>query len=67
MDADLYIKSVEKLMVDGKISVYYQVHFNDETKQKEASWGAYALQKLNVNGKGETPREAIIDLYKKLS
>jgi hypothetical protein len=67
MNADLYTKSVEELMVEGKISLYFQLHFNDETQKSEHSWGAYPLRKMNINGKGETPRAAIIDLYNKLS
>ena len=66
MNADLYSKPIEQLMVEGKISIYYQLDFNEDTKKTQYSWGAYALRKLDTNGKGDTPRDAIIDLYKQL-
>lgn len=67
MNPNLYTKSVEQLMVEGKISIYYQLQFNEEKQKSESSWGAYSAKSFKTNGHGDTPREAIIDLYKKLS
>jgi len=63
---DIYIKPLEQILVEGKISIYYQPNFNAETGEKEPYWGCYSLKKLSVNGRGATPKEAVVDLYKKL-
>ena len=74
MNPSLYTKPVDQLMREGKISVHYKSFRKEgfdklgqpEYKAVTEWWGAYCHKRMSVNGEGATPREAIIDLYKKL-
>jgi hypothetical protein len=76
MNPDWYIKPVEQLMLEGKIGViHYSLRPAGENKwgqpKKEHADQWWIAEKLLpkggwVTGEGQTPREAIIDLYKNL-
>ncbi len=59
MNPDLYIKSIEELLTQGKLSLSWHPPENDSP----AIWEIYKTS--SRTGKGETIREAIIDFYKK--
>jgi hypothetical protein len=74
MNTALYTKSVEQLMLEGKISIsYYPIVPGEENQwgQKQIKSGENWIARINkprfLEGNGETPLEAIISLYKKLS
>jgi hypothetical protein len=75
MNSDLYTKSVEELIIAGLICLspigmrtetdaFGQPH---EVVVKDGQWWkACRWPNFHISGEGATPREAIIDLYKKL-
>ncbi len=71
--ADMYSKPLEQIIEQGKIWLTCYNFKPDGTdslgmpKQKRGIWWKANLsEKLSVIGEGETPREAIINLYNKL-
>ena len=67
MNPDLYTKSVERLLVDGKISLAHVPSIiGPNAKEEYMEWRASVYQPKLVSGEGMTPRDAIIDLYKNL-
>jgi hypothetical protein len=61
MDTDLYTKSVEQLMVERELSV---------SCVRGSKFGGLRFKAYSTgtaSGEGDSPREAIIDYYKKLN
>lgn len=71
MNTEIYTKSVEQLMTEGKISLWYMGFVPDgmdtlgQQKFKKGDWWK-AYIGGSKDGQGATPRAAIIDLEKKL-
>jgi hypothetical protein len=73
MNPDLYSKPVDQLMEEGKISISYYPIVPGEPNQwgqvqskSGENWVAQVRKPRFIEGSGPTPRQAIIDLYKKL-
>jgi hypothetical protein len=72
---DLYIKALEQILVEGQIWLHpyaFKPGGTDEwDRPKKITTDKWWLATARINnrrkeGQGETPREAIIDLYKEL-